>query len=569
MNNSITAGEHQLSKIFCADYDFVIPPYQRPYAWTTEHAEALFEDLHEFHQSNQAKSGDAISPYFLGSIVLIKKAGSSCAKVVDGQQRLTTLTSLFAAIAAKLPSEISKNVEEYVRDPGNTVERRQPKPRLLLREEDREMFSLVQSMEFEKLLRESPKNESQSRIQENARFFLAKLDEEFSLPSNSGEIDVKKLTSFVTSMAMECYLVAVETPTQSSACRIYQVLNDRGLGLLTTDIIKAKIIGGDKEHGDSLAKKWEEMENMVGREQFEGLFEHIRMIYVKKKAQASLLDEFKKNVLNHLSGDFIAMLGHYADAYRDAKQLCYESVDGEKADVDAVNRSLYWLNQIDNSDWLPPAILFLSQRVHNAEYTRRFFQKLERLAAYMHMCAKNVNQRIVRYAEVISALEGEHSMSSPIQAIELGEDEKAEAKKALDGNIYEMQSRRRNYVILRLNSFVGEGQRRDEGATLTIEHVLPQTVDSGSEWAELWQDEEQREKWMHRIANLVLLSRKRNSKALNYPFGEKKSAYFSGGSPTTYALTVQVIHEDKWTPEIVEKRQNYLLGVFTEEWELE
>ncbi|MEW3673880.1 HNH endonuclease family protein, partial [Pseudomonas aeruginosa] len=87
---------------------------------------------------------------------------------------------------------------------------------------------------------------------------------------------------------------------------------------------------------------------------------------------------------------------------------------------------------------------------------------------------------------------------------------------ALDGNVYEMTARRRNYLILRLDSFVSAMAANYTPNVLTIEHILPQTVDPASEWATTWPDAVMRMKWLHRLANLVPLTRARNSKALNY-----------------------------------------------------
>jgi len=98
-----------------------------------------------------------------------------------------------------------------------------------------------------------------------------------------------------------------------------------------------------------------------------------------------------------------------------------------------INALLKWLARIDNSDWLPPAMLFLSQNKDNAEYVLWFLGKLERLAAYLHICAKNVNQRIERYAAVLSALEKDHSLTSPVSAVELTDEEKKEMLSELDG----------------------------------------------------------------------------------------------------------------------------------------
>jgi uncharacterized protein with ParB-like and HNH nuclease domain len=67
---SIVGHEYPVKKIFCPDFEFVIPPYQRPYAWTKEEAGELFDDIMSFMEQVGNKYED---PYFLGSIVLIKR----------------------------------------------------------------------------------------------------------------------------------------------------------------------------------------------------------------------------------------------------------------------------------------------------------------------------------------------------------------------------------------------------------------------------------------------------------------------------------------------------------------
>ena len=95
--NQISAKEFPLKEIFSSSFNFTIPPYQRPYAWTWENACDLFVDLVGF-RNNQ----DQNKNYFLGSLVLIKKEVSPSSIVIDGQQRLITLTILLSVISWKL-----------------------------------------------------------------------------------------------------------------------------------------------------------------------------------------------------------------------------------------------------------------------------------------------------------------------------------------------------------------------------------------------------------------------------------------------------------------------------------
>ena len=112
MNNKITGHEYPLSKIFSSDFDFQIPPYQRPYAWTEVEASELFDDLYDSYKGNQ------IEDYFLGSIVLIKEENKPYAEVIDGQQRLTTLTILLASIANLVDGDVRTEFLDYIKEPG-------------------------------------------------------------------------------------------------------------------------------------------------------------------------------------------------------------------------------------------------------------------------------------------------------------------------------------------------------------------------------------------------------------------------------------------------------------------
>ena len=103
---------------------------------------------------------------------------------------------------------------------------------------------------------------------------------------------------------------------------------------------------------------------------------------------------------------------------------------------------------------------------------------------------------------------------------------------------------------------------------ITVEHVLPQNPKQGSQWLRHFADE-QRKEWTHRLGNLVLLNRTKNAYAQNYDFAEKKSKYFTGRhGVSTFALTSQVLQHQEWAPELLQKRQQRLVGLLADEWDL-
>ena len=122
--------------------------------------------------------------------------------------------------------------------------------------------------------------------------------------------------------------------------------------------------------------------------------------------------------------------------------------------------------------------------------------------------------------------------------------------------------------MLRLNSFISDSiPNYDAYKKITIEHVLPQSPKENSQWLNWFPLREDREEYLHRLGNLVILSRQKNSSAGNYDFEIKKEKYFNK-PVSTFALTVQVLKEQKWTSEILEKRQKYLLGTLKQIWQL-
>ena len=560
MTKKISGAEYPLCKIYSSDFDYVIPSYQRPYAWTEIQAGELFTDLYDFFLKEKDDT------YFLGSIVLIKEENKPHAEVIDGQQRLTTITILLSVITSRFSGELRNDFENYIREPGRASQGLKPKPRLTLRERDSAFFAdYVQGLNLDGLVALNPDqlaNESQRNIRRNAELFLQRIEASFGN-------DTARICEFGSFLVQRCFLVAVSTPSQQSAFRVFSVLNSRGLDLLPTDIIKSNVIGNIKpDQQEGFTEIWEELEDETGRDGFAEVFGHIRMIYAKEKARRALLEEFREKVLPKAASSeelITKLIQPYTDAYLIAKRCQYVST----ANAAQVNALLKWLNRIDNSDWLPSAMKFLSDKGADAEYVEWFFTKLERLAAYMHICARDVNERIERYAKVLSDLELPHSLSHPVASIELDANEKRAFQKALDEDIYNFTARRRNYLILRLDSFISDGAASYDPSLLTIEHVLPQTVAAGSVWSQWWPEPQQRIDWVHRLANLVPLNQRRNSAAQNYDFAEKKKAYFGGRKGiSSYASTTQVLNTTEWTPDIVAKRQKDLLELLTEKWAL-
>ncbi|MGB3297337.1 MAG: DUF262 domain-containing HNH endonuclease family protein [Phormidesmis sp.] len=563
MPTAIHATEKPLSKIFSDDYSFSIPPYQRPYAWTREQASELLTDILSFLGDGSNDISESNS-YFLGSIVLIKSEGNDAkdaeADVVDGQQRLTTLTILLSVIRELDPNP---GITQYLYQPENELLGIPANYRLKLRPKDEKFFRdhIQRESGLDNLLRlnSTSLTDSQQRIQDNARYFLDKLK----------LVDETKRKRLVKYLITRCFLVVVSTPDLDSAYRIFSVLNARGLNLSLTDLLKSEIIGAISEQKqDSYTHIWESEEEDLGRDAFLELFSHIRMIYQKAKLRKTALIEFREHILPKIQPPerFIdAVLKPNSDALETIRKANYQG-GGE---TEVVNNCLEWLNGIDNFDWVPPAILYISKHInYSPELLEKFFTDLERLAAGLMILKENANTRINRYAELLTSIEKDADLYVDGSPLQLTPAEATEILVILNGDLYLMK-RIRKYVLLRLDSVLTEGTATYKYPIITIEHVLPQNPDKNSQWVQ-WFSDQERSQYVHKIGNLTLLSRRKNAQAQNYEFKKKKERYFSNsaGGINSFVLTTQVLQQTEWTPEIIRQRQQESIEKLKKLWRL-
>ena len=547
MTVAIHATEKALFKVFSNDFAFSIPAYQRPYAWTREQASELLTDLLSFLGDGSESVTDA-SPYFLGSIVLIKSEGVPKADVVDGQQRLTTLTILLSVLRGLAEDKKASKITGYIYQEGNEIEDTENRYRLKLREKDEDFFRrfVQDESKLDDLLKldNSQLSDSQKNIQTNTKYFLTELSA-FSEPQRK---------RFVQYLMMSCFLVVVSTPDLDSAYRIFSVLNSRGLDLSLTDLLKSEVIGAIPAlQQEKYTKIWEDEEEDLGREAFQELFAHIRMIYRKAKLRETALNEFRNHIQPQKEPQkFIDdVLKPYSDALEIIKTANYQS----DKEAEAINSLFRWLNQIDNFDWVPPAILYFSKNSQTPDNLRRFFTDLERLAAGLMILRADINDRVARYAKLLSTIEENLDLYTPQSPLQFTVDEVERIVKTLDGDLY-LIKRIRQYILLRLDSALAQGEASYDYSVITVEHVLPQNPGEGSTWLKWFPIKEERIQYLHRIGNLALLSRKKNSEAQNYDFDKKKEKYFTSRKGIVpFALTSQVLQQSEWTPEVINQRQ--------------
>ena len=240
--------------------DYIIPDYQRPYAWDEDSCQTLWDDIFSFAiPDNDATKFDSNDEYFLGSIVTFENDKKQ-QEVIDGQQRLTTFMLLLRAFYdrfTKMQDQGSKDFSERIASCiWKTDEMGKPdKDHLKI---DSVVATDKDKEEFLSILRTGiVTNDQTSRYANNFRFFLKKVDEFInSFPTFAKNLPARILNN--------CILMPIEAESQDTALRIFSTLNDRGLPLSDSDIFKAQFYQYYKQKSeddrDEFIKDWKKLE---------------------------------------------------------------------------------------------------------------------------------------------------------------------------------------------------------------------------------------------------------------------------------------------------------------------
>jgi hypothetical protein len=198
-----------------------------------------------------------------------------------------------------------------------------------------------------------------------------------------------------------------------------------------------------------------------------------------------------------------------------------------------------------------------------------FFRDLERRPYGLLIQKSNVNERIERFSRLTNEIAKSANLHDEKSSLQLSPTEQYHVYAQLDGNVYESyNARARTTILLRLDTLLSGGGANYDYQTISVEHVFPQQPKEGSKWLTWFPEPKDRYDWVHRLGNLALLSRKKNSAASNYEFENKKKSYFTRGGVSPFVLTTQVLDKNEWTPAIVGARQNQLLSLLENHWQL-
>lgn len=541
------ARKGNIYEILNGNRQFLIPVYQRFYSWDIDQCKRLWNDIVEMQR--KGKTG-----HFVGSIVNIAEqampTGVQKYMIIDGQQRMTTLTLLLLALrdyAIKNPSDTTINARRIDNMLlKNEYESGDERYKLLLTETDRDiLISLVE---------EKPISESiRSRLIENYNFFANKLADKEIQPAEVYEsIGKLQIVNITLDRAVD------------DAQAIFESLNSTGKELSESDLIRNYVLMGLEPSEQTYVYEhlWRPMEQLFIYETqgtvMDAFFRHyLTMKLSRIPKQGRVYEEFK---LYHLNCEFGTIrelcqdLLEYAKYYTnivfkrnsdtDLKKL-YEDIIGLRMEVSY------------------PFLLKIHHDCREGLITSDELKEILRLCiSYVlrrAICEIPTNSMNKTFATLKNYIRPDDYLNS-VKAFfvmqdtykEFPDNDKFEG--AFENrDIYNMRAR--NYILSRLENFDNKAPIIIEN--YTIEHIMPQNKNLSLEWqADLgaeWQDVQK--KYLHTIGNLTLTAY--NREMSDKPFLEKMNMK-GGFKESALRLNKYVVLQNRWNQKHIQERAKEL-----------
>lgn len=545
-----------------SDKRFIIPLYQRNYDWKEDNCEQLFQDLLKMHHSDRKS-------HFFGSIVSSIQSGTEDRFIIDGQQRITTVSLLLIAMVnafkvgdiqatdGKLVDKIFKRylVDEYQED--------ERKVKLKPIKKDMDAFDALLYKPKEQYLKGS-------NVTRNYEFFYDKIVKS-GLTMDELFETIKKLE-----------VINIKLDEDDDPQLIFESLNSTGLDLSEADKIRNYLLMSlaPAEQDDLYTRYWNPIEESTKYDPSSFVRDYLTM----KQGKIGRIDKiyfiFKEYAENERIGraELLEEMHHYAKIY--------SQIDNANMGTEKINRKLNQVRTLDSTVAYPFYMAFFDYAEKNglsdeekyrvldiveAYWARRIIcnlpsNALNKVFATLHRDVLNNMNKAVEgtnptYTDVLIYLLLKKGRSSVFPKDDEVKEDFATRQ------VYKMPANLRMFILERMENRDSKEchdvVKQLTEKTISIEHIMPQTLSEkwkdalGEEWERIHQQ------YLHTMANLTLTGY--NSQYSNLAFLEKRDME-KGFNDSAFRLNNYVKSCDQWTEVEMKQRQHDLLEVFMRLW---
>lgn len=565
IRNEIKTDKIYIKDIF--EQWYRIPEYQRPYVWGKDEVLDLLDDI------SYAAVNTPNNDYFLGSFVYQhKKAGGDQEFVendlLDGQQRITTIFLLFAV----------------VRDLETNKKRKENCQKYIYQEEDKdtntpERIRLLYKIrpEVEKFIDEYVKTENS---------IIEKWEDIKRIANEGKDVSIKNMANAIINiknffeeknnidtvfpyLLQYVLMIYVYSEQLEDAFRLFTILNDRGVKLRNSDILKAQNL----QHVPDAERikygiKWEELESEIG-DDFDRFLSFIRTIVVKEKARLNLLQEFEDKIYNPKEKD--KSTGIIKPALLKKGKETFDLIDKYYKHYDQLfendnhnftngfefnNLLVVMKTTLPSTDWIPPLLSYFNKFNSNQIYD--FLLLLDKKFTGDWVGQLSPTERIENMNSILKGIEA-HKTPDVLFKTDLFDFDKVDFLKNIEGKVYGRQFAKS--ILLKLDFLLNDNKTTKWSAfsQITIEHILPQTPADSSQWKRDFTDIE-RADLTNKIGNLILLGRGKNASQGRLDYSEKHKKYFANNINTfPNSLRVFNKYQTVWTKNELEENQTNVI----------
>jgi hypothetical protein len=574
---TLTVGE-----LLSGRFQLVLPDFQRAFSWDVTQAEHLLEDI-DAARLDQDRSEER-APYFLGTMLFAEPgAGDPVreAQIIDGQQRITTLTVLFAVLRdlvddPETRAALHRLIAVWSTDDEALGDQFHLTPRTV----DRAFVArMVQKDGATQRRRRknalAPERPSQERIARVRGFFLKRLGRERTAEERAA------LARFIID---QCSVLVMRTTNLDFAYQIFLTLNTRGLALTDDDIVAAEVIGPLSREQKArfepiiaqLSRYRDQRDKAVPRGKT--FFSHL--VGLHGWGTHSMIAELRRAVVSN--GGPLAFTRKVFQPMAEAfllTRLAFEDRDVPPA-VRQELEKLMLLERLCDDEWVPSAMIGLAALDLQDPKLVTFLRALDRFA-HAQLAVKPIrSERRRRYRRANQQLRANLDRVGDVDAFALSENDQQKALTRVATDLCGTAGRLPKVILMRLDAaisgrpisayldFADDALPRDR--RISVEHVVPCGVRLGAQsaWRTDFPDDLDRRNVSQYLGNLCLVGEQLNQKLAQKGWSEKREGYLNDDLSASFSLVQSLKGRDVWDRQAIAERHRHLMQTLADLFDL-
>ncbi|MEO0797737.1 MAG: DUF262 domain-containing HNH endonuclease family protein [Pseudomonadota bacterium] len=590
----LLTDERLIGDVFAGGNRFSLPEFQREFAWTISEAEDLLEDI-DTARVDDGADDEAIT-YFLGTMLFATEPGAASdhqdaatreLRIIDGQQRLTTLTILFAVLRDLETDEVLRGrLAEAIEvagtqsvAPGSKAGSERPY-RMTPRSSDC-TFLAARVQSSGSAIRDwsgdpiDPRKSSHQRIDDVRIYFLHQLTTHMTADDRR---------AFALFLLNSCRIIEMQTDNLDYAYQIFLRLNSRGLPLSDDDIVIAEVIGplprAEQEHFQPILDQMQRYREAQEKARSRGKTFFSHLVALHGWSSGAMISDLRRAVKSQGGPSQFTerVFRPMARAY-----LLTRCAFDDKALPESVKEQLRWLyllEQMCDDEWVGCAMLLLSNLQADDPRLLRGLIELDRFAHAQLLIRPLRRERRKHYRKCARAIEAAGPDVDPLEIFTLSETEQQRVLRNLALKLHETTNRTAKAVLLRLDAEISrrpatwylEHCGNDHGGEVqfSIEHILPRgrTLPQSSLWCMEFPDDDERMVYASCLGNLLLISREQNKRAGQKDWLRKRDGFLADPETAQFAMVGDVARRNVWDREAITARYNASMQQLADLWDL-